>query len=153
LSLSRAKTMAPRKPYEGVLSERMSGVGPHEYLERVVALFEHYGVKPNEDGAEMKLLMALAADWVPGFKFANRKGRPAHRTADDIKILVECFRADEANKSISAAAHRLAKRGSVEGLSGEQIRQRYLRMKREGLPREVMWIIAGWAAEDKKAVE
>ncbi len=121
--------MTDRKPkFEGVLSEPMSlGGGPRQLIERFIALKERYGVSDSSDASTMKILMCLAHECVPGFRF--EKNRSSGLDYKDIIIFVELTKADEQRKSVSNAAQFLENKHPEWGLKAESIRQRFMDMK------------------------
>lgn len=121
--------MTDRKPkFKGVLSQPMTlDGGPRQYIERFIALKEHYGVSDPSDASTMEVLLCLARDCVPGFRF--EKNRSPGYDAKDIIIYVELMNADEQGKSVNSAARNLANKHPEWGLKAESIRQRFLEMK------------------------
>ncbi len=131
-------TRKPKKPYTGVLDEPLPpSATPADYLERVMALGEHYGVEVVGPNAEpLTLALKLAHDHVQGFQF-KKPGPSIRGLADgrkpdvtkDIVILAALGRADMADENVSKAARHLASTHPDWAMGAEAIRQRYLSMK------------------------
>ena len=110
----------------------IDGRGVHELGERIIALHEHYGITGpiGNPANQMRLILDLAHDHVPGFRFdvKVRSDRNYAKAQKDIIILVELSKAKNAGKSVSNAARSLAKRHPEWNLKRESIRQRYYDM-------------------------
>ncbi len=75
----KVRTKPKENIYEGILNQPIILKGSHsrfedlpEFGNRVIALFEHYNIMPHEDGAGMKLALALASEHVKGFQIINQ---------------------------------------------------------------------------------
>jgi hypothetical protein len=156
-----------RKRYTGVLLKPMTPLllkGSREELEaahlrcfkelaeRRDALLQHYGI--DDDGSEMpfrKLALALATEWVPGFRFEPPKSRAlSPETTRDTEILIVLGKAEHADKSVNAAAGHLAKRWGG-GVKATTIRQRYYTLKRGGSElQRVARLLKAYEGIDKK---
>jgi len=88
------KPKPPKVQYSGLLDKPYSEREPREgtpahkqWIQRVIAprwsaLFEHYGIDQSAPGAHYRLIEALAADHVPGFRPAV-PGAPTKRNTDE----------------------------------------------------------------------
>ena len=126
-----------RKPYEGILREPMRLErrygGVVQLVERLLALMDHYDLPLDfRDGNIVKLLLALAHDRVPGFRFNKPVLLKDTRVVTDLIILVDLGKAEESGKSINNAARLLADKHPDWGLQASSIRQRYYRLKKAG---------------------
>ena len=133
--------MTPGKAYKGVLAEPMK-LDPDNaaaelgyYLDRLLALKEHYEVPDLSDGSLMILVLKLAQDHVPGFQWEQLPKRTGPKLGNpyrDFIIFTELSRAKFEGKTISVRANYLAQSGRVKGLTGKSIRQRYYTLKEKG---------------------
>jgi len=128
--------MKGKKPYTGVLKERMDyplsdlPEAGRQFAERVAALFEHYGVDMWSEGSGLELALKLAQDHVQGFKCKPpRDGRPIDPAKEwrDVTILAELSVASHLNRSVRKTARQLAKDHPEWDLKWESIRDIYNR--------------------------
>ncbi len=123
----------PRKTLLGRTIEKQTAQSFKEFLHRVGALFNHYGIDPAADRAWMHLAVSLAQNHVPGFQYGERKlGAPYKRAGDDIKIYVRVKQLVAKGKSILNACITIEKDGVVKDLKASSIRQRYYDYIKEG---------------------
>ena len=130
--------MPPRKPYRGILAEPMPRPGDKDYrglimlLERLEALREHYD-RPREAVFDpLLLLLDLAHDRVPGFRFRSTKRKgPEPKVLNDFIILCKMCMYIEDGHSIKNAARLTAERRPSLG-KPETVRRRFSRLNRGG---------------------
>ncbi|MCH8113117.1 MAG: hypothetical protein IH905_14385 [Proteobacteria bacterium] len=116
----------PRKTVLGPTLEEQNAQSMVAFLDRVVALFKHYGIDPKKDNAWSDLAVSLARDHVPGFQYDGRKpGAPNKRAGDDVRIYFRVKLLVAEGQSISNACRIIEKRGVVKDLKWSAIRQRY----------------------------
>jgi hypothetical protein len=112
-----------RKPYTGILQEPLPPLPvdgtPEEKREwhlssvlecwkRRQALLRHYGL--DETATDFQLMMALAKDWVPGFRVSSKgqRRKPFNgASVRDIRILAELGKAWANGQTVSVALRRL----------------------------------------------
>ena len=127
------------KKFEGVLSKPMVLPGllgnaeaeAKDWKERIDALYERYGVRFGEPGADRRVAMGLAVDVVPGFKTQlpkpNPKGGPiptwvglkVFELYADVEVLVR------KGKKKSNAFVILSKRARYRKYSSKTLHRRY----------------------------
>jgi len=96
-----------KSKYSGILLKRIPDTPPslcmtddelkasytEEVWQRLVALFEHYSIAPDSEGADRKLILALAKDHVRGFQLESEKkkvGSPSKWKGDDgVRLYLE----------------------------------------------------------------
>jgi hypothetical protein len=111
-----------------------SASNPLDMLERVFALKEHYRITGNlDEGGLMQLLLALAADHVPGFRFADESAAliPETSATRDLVLLVEVHKLSKDGggpHSVRNAAAIVAKQRPDLGLTAKSARVRYAEM-------------------------
>jgi hypothetical protein len=140
-----------RKPYAGILLEPMTpppsrpctslelidaqGRYVIEVSMRRQALLRHYGLEEN--ASDWSLMMALAEDWVPGFRYASKgqKRIPFNGASTrDVEILAAVGKAMATGKSDRATMIHLAKQINKRGerVTAETLRQRLSKLRRGG---------------------
>jgi hypothetical protein len=133
--------------YEGILSEPLSlpvaGLladedelnreYAEEYLKRVKALYQHYGVKLGQPGADRKVALSLAKDHVKGFTIKGRaRGRP--RKWDYVKLMelyadVRDLENRRGMTRLSACAHLAGQSPRYEGETTKNLYERLAEFK------------------------
>jgi hypothetical protein len=95
---------------------------------RVRALFMHFGINPNGDGAWQELALSLARSHVPGFQLASVQGRSRSLGYEDINLLmlVRIFLRSPRIKNESAAIRKLLELNLFSG-NYEMLRKRLRR--------------------------
>ena len=123
----------PRKTIVGPTPEKQRTQSIEEFLHRVGALFNHYGIDPKTDNAWVHLAVSLAQKHVPGFQFGERKpGAPYKRVEDDIRIYIRVKQHVAKGQSIKNACRLIEQSGVVKDLKASAIRQRYYDYIKEG---------------------
>ena len=81
----------PPKNDEELTPEELATDFERQYMARVAALFDHYGLKFGQPGAHAILALNLAADHIDGFTVVLRRpGRAKKRKGDlGIKLFTE----------------------------------------------------------------
>ena len=151
------RVMARQKPrYTGVLRRRMPNptVPPVEwleaYIERIIALTDHYGVDRRAPDSWEHLALALAGDHVEGFQIhLGKGGRPPdpRQTAMDIALFVEVWKAREENRTDASAYRIVANRRRARGIKMTEVtlRKRFNDLIKPGRASERMRrVIATW---------
>ena len=117
---------------------------------KVVTLLDSYGIPGGLDDPMngWSLVLRLAHDLIPGFVPTYRRPRrPAHRPHDlsvghrDVYTYVYLERARREGRFVRQAARELAEKLRKEGKcgwNGESLRQRYLQIRRSGVPTKGM---------------
>ena len=114
-------------------TEKQTAQSVEEFLHRVGALFNHYGIDPKTDDAWMHLAVSLAQKHVPGFQFSERKpGAPYKRVEDDIRIYFRVKQHVAKGQSVNNACRLIEQSGVVKDLKASAIRQRYYDYRKEG---------------------
>jgi hypothetical protein len=120
-----------RQKYRGILDTPLSGEdGFDAYWKRILALFDHYGIKRDPGDSEtmwLDLAMALARDHVRGFHYQKAKSRfDSNVVARDYMFVIEMEKRLERVHSIKRAAEFVVKKHPDFGFqSAEAARVRY----------------------------
>lgn len=141
--LSKAR-LAQNRPYRGLLLESQAEAeartkGKKDDLERLLALFEHYEIDPMAEGADLRLVLALAHQHVQGFKVIDKpslqSGRPAEWSElQEIELLADVWTKEAEGKSASQACAILVKEMPSEPNkkkpTGPSLYRRYQKVKK-----------------------
>ncbi|MDD5336155.1 MAG: hypothetical protein PHS32_20660 [Rhodoferax sp.] len=69
--------------------------GIDQEFEKLPLLFEHYGIEARDHASYIRLALALARDWVPGFQRMNDRAGPKQKWDDGgrarLKIAIDDF--------------------------------------------------------------
>jgi hypothetical protein len=150
------------KSYTGVLAQPMvldlsegaNAAGLEAFLERVVALFDHFQV---ERGDFVKLTFELATRHVPGFRFRNPPGAPRRWPPLKYALLIRAVHRYQAGKSgsgasVSAACRRIATAGNFGKTSARAIERRYYAAIKDHEVMELANELADMYAADRPAI-
>ena len=129
--------LAKRRKYSGVLARPITWRNGHEGLrkalttlveQRMPALYAHYGIDPDETGAQGRLLTALAMTHVPGLRVlpTSELGGRSPTSIDDLDLLVrDVERLTKKVHSVSRACALLSERQPYLGLTAATLRRRF----------------------------
>lgn len=121
--------------------------------EKLKALFDYYGIEPQAEGADLKLALALATDYIPGFSFVDseprKKGRPNRWMGSDGLTLFALVK-DKINQnsklSVEAACKIISKNGYFKDVSEKSLPTRYY----EVIQNHIAFILAKQHCEHTK---
>jgi hypothetical protein len=109
-----------------------------QYHQRVLALYEHYDIKP-ERGSGLGLALALARDCVPGFQVLytpkRGRGRPPRGSGTAFMDLPLCFDVlllVRRGQTTANACRILAKRSEYVGTKAGTLRRRFYSAMKDG---------------------
>jgi hypothetical protein len=101
------------------------------FTERTLALYAHYGLKPNVGNA-VALALALAKDHIPGFRIVyeppRRPGRPRRESGPqkDLGLCRDVIQLEtQGGLSVTRACQLLSKRSAYAGVSPKTLERRY----------------------------
>lgn len=106
-------------------------------LERLAALFKHYKIEPKEECAEMKLILALAENHIPGFQFekikktakTNAKWKTKYGVIFYANVLKQ-MKKGQGHSAMAAMAHLRSKDDELKDFTTETLNTRLHEIKK-----------------------